>query len=457
MKQIMKANDMIMQYIGKPKKAAADYRFSHYVITETVEEGFLLLNNLTRELLFLTDEEYKDAVQNEALREKWFVVPAELNEKQIMNMVRWVYKMRKKPSDSINNFVVYTTTDCNARCFYCFELGRKRVPMSDEVALKTADFIIEHCKDNPVAINWFGGEPFYNTRPMDLICSKLKDAGINYKSRTITNGYLLNEENAAKCTDLWNLKRVQISMDGTEAVYNKAKRYIYKEGNPYHIVMSNIQRLLDRNICVIIRFNLDFHNVEDLNLFAEELAQRFGGHKKFVVYTHLIIDEKKAWDEHRSLEQWNALYQAKADLDQKMSDLGIHANRAMRLSGELRTAACMADSDNSIVVTPDGSLGVCEHFSETELIGHLDSPDRDQTVVNSFREHWAEIGECDTCALYPVCIRLKKCPYIMPCIEASRKDTLITIKHTMRNEYRRWKKKHYAQDDDDIIHPDDLI
>lgn len=457
MKQIMKANEMILQYIGQPKISTSDYRLSHYVVTQIVEDGILLLNNLTREMLHLTEEEYKDAVHNETLREKWFVLPADLNEKRVMNMVRWVHSMRKKPTDYINNFVVYNTTDCNARCFYCFELGRKRVPMSDEVALKTADFIIEHCKDKPVAINWFGGEPFYHTRPMDLICTKLKDAGINYKSRTITNGYLLNDENAAKCTDLWNLKRVQISMDGTEAIYNKAKRYIYKEGNPYQIVMSNIQRLLDRNICVIIRLNLDFHNVEDLNCFADELAQRFGGQKKFVVYTHLIIDEKKAWDEHRSVEEWNSLYQAKADLDQKMVDLGIHANRAMRLSGELRTSACMADSDNSIVVTPDGSLGVCEHFSETELIGHLDHAGREQSVINSFREHWADIDECDTCALYPTCIRLKKCPYIMPCIEASRNDTMITTKAAMRNEYLLWTKKHNMKDEEEMLHPDDLI
>ena len=457
MKQIMKANEMILQYIGKPKKATADYRLSHYVIAEPVDDGILLLNNLTRELLFLTEEEYNTAVHNEELRNRWFVVPSELDEKQLMNMVRWVHNMRKKPSDSINNFVVYTTTDCNARCFYCFELGRKRVPMGDDVATKTADFIIEHCKGKPVAINWFGGEPFYNTRPMDIICTKLKDAGISYKSRTITNGYLLNEENAAKCIDLWNLRRIQISMDGTEVIYNKAKRYIYKDGNPYQIVMSNIQRMLDRNVCVIIRLNLDFHNVEDLNLFAEELAQRFAGEKKFVVYTHLIIDEKKEWDEHRSIEQWNALYQAKADLDQKMFDLGIHANRAMRLSGELRTSACMADSDNSIVVTPDGSLGVCEHFSETELIGHLDSPDRDQAVINSFRERWDDIGECDSCALYPTCIRLKKCPYIMPCIEASRKDALITTRAAMRNEYHLWLKKHSSQDEETFIHPDDIM
>ena len=457
MKQIMKANETIMQYIGNPKTASAAYRFSHYVLAEPVEDGILLLNNLTRELLLLTEDEYNQALENDTLREKWFVVPEELNEKQVVDMVRWVHKMRKAPSDCITNFVVYNTTDCNARCFYCFELGRKRIPMTDDVALKTADFIISHCKGKPVRINWFGGEPFYHTRPMDLICAKLKEAGISYKSKTTTNGYLLNEENISKCVDLWNMKRVQISMDGTEDVYNKAKRYIYKDGNPYQIVMSNIQRVLDRGIRVIVRLNLDFHNLDDLNVFADELAQRFGGQENFLVYSHLIIDERKPWDGHHSLEEWNALYQAKADLDQKMMDLGIHANRTLKLSGDLRMSACMADSDNSIVVSPDGCLGVCEHYSETELIGHLDSPERDQAVINSFRETWDPIAECDTCSLYPACIRLKKCPYIMPCIEASRQDQLHTIRCSIRNEYQQWAKKNMTKDEDDSIHPEDLI
>lgn len=453
MKQILKSNESIVRIIGKAKPSLSGYRFSHYAVEETVDEGVLLFNTLTRELLLLTQEEYDHALDNSYLRQNWFVVPSETNEKQMVQTFRWLQKTMSKEKKGIFNYIIYTTTDCNARCFYCFELGRKRVPMSEETALKTAEFIKENHNGSPVTINWFGGEPLYNTKAIDIICGQLAEAGIRYRTRTISNGYLFNEENVDKCVKLWNLKRVQISMDGTEAVYNKAKHYIYKEGNPYQIVMSNIQRLLDRGIKVIVRLNLDFHNIEDLNVFAEELAERFGTDAKFSVYDHLIIDEKKAWDEHHSLDEWTALYEAKEALERKLLRLGIFAGRNARLGRRLPHCACMAENGNSIVITPDGSLGVCEHYSETELIGHMDSPERDQGVIDSFRQRWEDIPECADCFYYPQCIRLKKCPYIIPCIAAERKEKLRNIRFAMVNEYRRW----VAQAQEEEIDPEDEV
>ena len=435
MKQILKENESICAIIGKAKTSGEDFRFSHYAVAERVDDGVLLFHTLTRELLLLTPEEYRNAISDQTLREKWFVVPQDTQEKKLTNLVRWVLKTRVQGKPGISNFVIYTTTDCNARCFYCFELGRKRVPMSEEMAHKTADFIIRNNNGSPITINWFGGEPLYNSKAMDVICLRLREAGISYVTRTITNGYLMNEENVRKCVDLWNLKRVQISMDGTEDIYNKAKRYIYKDGNPYQIVMENIQRLLDRDIMVIVRLNMDLHNLADLDLFANELATRFGGHNRFFVYPYIIIDDKKKWNEYRTTEEWEALYKAKEELEDNLDRLGIFALRAHRLGRSIMYSPCMAENDNSIVITPDGGLGVCEHYSETELVGHIDTPERDQAVINSFRVHRDDVPECETCFYYPECMRLKKCPYYVGCMQAERNARRRSIGVDIRNEY----------------------
>ena len=448
MKQVLKENESILNIIGKAKESASGYRLSHYTAVEEIDDGFLLYNTLTCGMVLLTPEEYEHVLDSQELRRKWYVVPNALEEKKIVNMVRWLQKTMNKEREGITNFIVYTTTDCNARCFYCFELGRKRIPMDDKTANKTADFIIKNHNGSPITINWFGGEPLFNTSAMDIICHRLKDAGISYTTSTTSNGYLFNDENVSKCIDLWNLNRVQISMDGTEAVYNKAKRYIYKEGNPFQIVMDNIQRLLDRGICVAVRVNMDFHNIEDLHVFTEDLARRFGSYRKFFMYAHLIIDETKEWYEHHSLEEWTTLYEEKARLEKKMLDLGIYSKRSPRLAKKPPMIACMAENSNSIVIAPDGRLGVCEHYSETEIIGHLDSPERDQTVINSFRQHWEDIPECDTCVWYPQCVRLKKCPYTMACIQPERKDTIDNLAAAMRYEYRRWLEN--IQEDDNF-------
>ena len=219
--------------------------------------------------------------------------------------------------------------------------------------------------------------------------------------------------------------------------------------------MENIQRLLDRDIKVLVRLNMDFHNLDDLNVFAEELAQRFAGNRKFYVYPFIIIDEKKAWNEYRTPEQWAELYEAKERLQDKMTGLGIYAYRSPRLSRDVPYSSCMAENDNSIVITPDGSLGVCEHYSETELIGHMDSPERDQSVIDSFRVEREDVPECDTCFHVPECMRLKKCPYRIPCIEAERTAQRRHIALAIRNEYKIWEKKQADEPED--FTPDELI
>jgi radical SAM protein with 4Fe4S-binding SPASM domain len=454
MKQILPVNQSILNILGKVKFSDQPWRMTHYSVAEPVDEGVLLFHTLTRELLLLTNEEYDNRLDNAFLREHWFVVPENTNEKKMVQTVRWLYNTLSKAPKTIDSYTIYTTTDCNARCFYCFELGRPRIPMTDETALKTAKFIEEHRGDIPVNLRWFGGEPLYNDRAIDVICQYLKDKGIPYKSRMISNGYLFDDDMVAKAKDLWKLYRVQISLDGPEDVYNKCKAFIYKDGSAYQIVNENIQRLLDNKIIVLVRLNMDFHNIEDLNKLCDELASRFGGQKRFFVYVRLIIDEKTSWDTRYTTEQWTELYQAKADLEEKLTKLGMFSGMAPRLTKNLVQQHCMVENSNCIVVAPDGHLGVCEHYSEDGIIGHLDSEERNQAVIDTWRQRCPEIPECDTCFYYPECIRLTHCPYQCPCIALEREAFRLEVTRGMRHELKLWQKK--AQDSEDNVALEDL-
>ena len=450
MQVIVQANETALKILKNFKKTDTQNRMLHYCVAESVEEGVLLFNLMTREMVLLSQEEYEGRLENAYLKDRWFVVPENTNEKAYVDFIRSFLKRQEKNDGTITGYTIFTTTDCNARCFYCFEHGRKRVPMSDEVAYKTAEFIKANCDGRPVSLRWFGGEPLYNTRPLDIICEALKEAGITYNSITTSNGYLFNEENVRKCVELWNMRCVVISMDGTEEVFNKSKRFIYKEGNPYQIVMENIRRMLENNIMVSIHLNMDFYNLDDLNVFVEELAQRFASYDHFTVTTHLIINEKKEWDSYRTLEQWIELYKAKEQLSQKLEELGIALRQNYRLPSKVSTNSCMVDDEQSIVITPDGHTGVCEHYSETHYTGHLDSPERDQAVIDKFRERAADIPECDTCFRYPQCVRLvKNCPYFIPCIEPERQHWRKRIGKSMVAEYQRWLNNEQIVDSDE--------
>lgn len=442
MEQILKGNQSVLNTLGKAKPSQNGYRLLHYHLSVQVDKGVLLLNLLTREMLLLSNDEYENVLELQYLKEKWFVVPNDTNEKQLVGSIRWVQKYFAPKIDTVSDYTIYTTTDCNARCFYCFEFGRKREPMSEETALKTAEFIKAHRGEKEVTLRWFGGEPLYNYKVIDLICESLAKDGIPYKSaHMITNGYLFDDHMVEKAINLWKLKKVQITLDGTEDVYNRCKAFIYKEGSAYQIVHSNIQRLLNCGIRVLIRVNMDFHNIANLHLLVDELAQRYGGKKGLYVYPRLIIDEKKAWDSRYSMEQWSQLYDEKEKLEKKLAEVGLSALSVQRVSSKLKLTSCQADNDDCLIVTPNGSLGVCEHHSDIGLIGHIDSESRDQAVIDEWRTLFDEIPECDTCFYYPECRRLKNCPHNMPCIAPERKSIRSRMEQAMLNEYRIWKKK----------------
>ena len=170
MKIILSANDGISQILKRFRQTALDNRLMKYCVRTPVEGGVLLFNLLTRELLLLIEAEHTRLAELQYLKDHWFLVPNDTNEKEYADFVRWVLQTRKKKSRIITGYTIFPTTDCNARCFYCFELGRSRVPMSQETALKTAEYIKNHCGDKSVSISWFGGEPLFNQEAIDTIC-----------------------------------------------------------------------------------------------------------------------------------------------------------------------------------------------------------------------------------------------------------------------------------------------
>ena len=156
------SNEGILAVLKRYKKNTPKKKLQLYCLRIPLEHGTLLFNLLTRTMCLLKEEEWQNRFENEYFNEHLFFVPEEANEKEYADLVRWVLETRQKKSKHITGYTIFPTTDCNARCFYCFELGRDRVPMSKETAEKAADYIKAHCGGEKIKLNWFGGEPLYN-------------------------------------------------------------------------------------------------------------------------------------------------------------------------------------------------------------------------------------------------------------------------------------------------------
>ena len=107
----------------------------------------------------------------------------------------------------------------------------------------------------------------------------------------ISNGYLFDDNLIKTAKEDWNLQNVQITLDGTEEIYNKTKNYIYKnDENPFKRVINNIHKLAYNKISVSIRMNCDKHNFEDLIKLVHYLHEEFKGNDLVSMYVWPIFE-----------------------------------------------------------------------------------------------------------------------------------------------------------------------
>ncbi len=418
-----------LKILSEQKLGSEQYRLSRFCITQQTPDGVLAYHLVTKALLLISEDFQQ--VRQELIR-RWFLVPESLDENRMVDQLRQVQALLQKPKP-VTNYLIMTTMDCNARCFYCYEAGRERIPMRKETALKAADYILKHSGGEKTVLRWFGGEPLCNPSAIDTICTALAGK-LEFTSTMVSNGYLFDDATVEKAKTLWNLKRVQISLDGTQSVYDRAKAYVDCQGSAYQRVIGNIRRLLDAGIRVSIRLNLDDYNARDLLALSRELAQRFPGEAHLQVYVHLLFGT----DRYTPVGDGNKRMQALREVEQTLLDLGLM--KPPKLEKHAVWGHCMADSDQGVVITPAGKLGKCEHFSETELFGSIDSDSRDEAVVRSWKERAEKQEACDACPLYPVCWRLKKCPDTEPCDDRQRAYEQEKLRQAMRKYYEDWRK-----------------
>jgi len=423
------------------KKEDTAYRLMHYVVKQEVEEGVLLYNTLTHAMALVTHEEAHHLTEVEGLIENWFLVPMGHNDKKLCKIVKYGYKLRQQRPKGIRKYTVVTTTGCNARCFYCFEQGTKPINMTTETAEKVAQYIITHRGEHEkVQIDWFGGEPLYNFKVMDRICTRLMEQNVNFYSRITTNGYLFSEKMVEKAVQLWHLSKALITIDGTEQNYNRIKAYIHRnESNPFQRVLCNIGALLDAGIKVQGRLHVSIDNVQDIQELMELLADRFKGKdllslqilylfELFGPEARVLSSEERATVVHEIQRLTNYGYQ-----------LGI--SKPKKLERKMKLFRCMVDSEDAIMIVPDGHLGLCEHHLEDRFFGHIDNDEWNMEVLNQSREYCEEIPECDTCSVYPLCNRLKICGIQDICFKENKENKIYTIQQRMLTDYQELKKE----------------
>lgn len=450
MKNIYSKNSTFSALFGKQGEKKEKLQLAPYCLPVNCEDGTLLFNGLSRELILLENEEAEflncsDISQNQIsvhLRKGWFLIPENVSGKQYCDQMRITAKSIKQLKDNncYKSFTIMTTLECNARCFYCFERDRIKPRMSPKTAEDVAEFVLSHSNPNEkITLMWFGGEPLYNFEAIEIICNRLKSANREYISRIITNGYLADTYITAETNDLLCLKSVQITLDGTEDIYNRSKNYIYTDCiSPFKKVIENIESLLKQEIKVVVRLNLGVHNAADLYKLVDFLKENFGSNKFFSIYTHRLLDYNSDGEQVYNDEKSRTLTNLFIDFDTYI--INNNLSRPQILRKEYVINNCMGDSSDTVVITPEGKLTKCEHFSDREIIGDIYSDNLDTKLISDWKELQPSLDICNDCPAYMDCIRLKKCPDISPkCNIHEKEEKIHQLKLKILNTYNKWK------------------
>lgn len=412
MKILRYSNNEYMAVLGlQPVNDNEDYTMAKHCLVLDVDGGKVILNSLTRAIVYLDANETE---KNIFMYRNYFLVPESFDSIKVIDDLR---RRCRIPLDSLylkdpNQFTILNTTDCNARCFYCYEGKLKnKHHMTPEVALKVAKYI-EQTNTSSVDIDWFGGEPLYNVKAIDLITNYLISKNKKFQCDMITNGYLFNEHLIKKAKEVWNLTSVQITIDGTEKIYNKVKNYKNPIGsNPFKRVMDNIELLLLNNIFVYIRINVDNYNSSNIFELIKVIAERFGVHPSLRLYLWPIFEEG---DYQRTTEQNTKLFNSIKELEKVIIGYGFGYGTAPKET--IMSTQCMADCGTHVTIDPDGNIGLCEHFVDSDFHSSIHNPDiKDYNILESWREYEKPLDICQDCPIYGSCLRLSKCVEMRKC------------------------------------------
>ena len=449
MKTILPYSDVFNMIVDKqmPKDNIV-YRRMHYCILHTIGGAKLAFNVLTRELVELSQSEFdllnKTNIALSGLAipliEKYFLVPVEFDEKQLNDQVLSVAKSLSNKKHIVS-YTILTTTDCNARCFYCYQLGCNRINMSLQTANEVVDFIEKNCGGNKIKINWFGGEPLYNSEPIDFICSELNRRGIEFYSNMVSNAYLFDEKIVKRAKNDWNLKKIQITLDGTEKIYNSRKKYIYKDNDsPYRTVLNNIDLLLNNGLFPVVRLNMDLDNKDDLYELVDELYIRFGSKEAFNIYACPIFDYNensfKNTPEYLSKMSYE-FFKFNEYLETRFNWFSKSIKKTIKIN------SCMADDDGAVMILPDGSIGKCDNYVDKYIIGDIRNGITDRKLQNSLKETLPRKEKCRTCPLLPQCRILKICSHdaIDDCEYYIKRRSMEGLEKSIEKEYNEFKNR----------------
>ncbi len=303
------------------------------------------------------------------------------------------------------------TLDCNFRCKYCFETHPKG-QMNSETQAALVNFVEQHLeRAKNFSVTWYGGEPLLAKEIIWSLSEKFlalcKKFNVNYDAFIITNASLLDD------SDVENFKRykihgAQITIDGIKEIHDSRRRNVTGEST-FDKLIDRVNLLLNENLSVIVRINIDKENIARVDELLDVLAERIDKHADLKIdfgqvspFTDICKSiESDCYNNEQFADIMIPLYS-------KVLARGFTVNK-MAAYPVPRVNFCCVDYVNSFVVDNRGELYRCWNHVGNLKCSSGNVNDGDNLTLEKNYLSWIQWNpikhiKCRECNYLPICM-----------------------------------------------------
>ncbi|SEH38851.1 radical SAM/SPASM domain-containing protein [Selenomonas sp. KH1T6] len=307
------------------------------------------------------------------------------------------------------SLTIAPTLDCNFRCKYCFETHPKGI-MSSDIQAALLKFVEKHLEGvKKFSVTWYGGEPLLAKSVVYSLSEKFLELcvkrNIKYDAFIITNASLIDALDIEKFKK-YKINRVQVTIDGPKEIHDQRRRCITREST-YDKLIENVNSLLNNDLSVAIRINIDKENISNVDELLQDLSRRIDRYKNLNIGFGKVSPFTEIC---KSIEEDCYSYEQFADvmlsLYGKVADYGLKVSRKL-IYPIVRMNYCgCADCVNSFVVDNSGSLYKCwnDVGNEKNSCGNVNDFRIEGNYMNSIQWNPIRIDKCRECQYLPVCM-----------------------------------------------------
>ncbi len=314
-------------------------------------------------------------------------------------------------SEHVKALCLHICHDCNLRCEYCFagtgDYKGHREFMSEEVALKAIDFLIENSGNRKILeTDFFGGEPLLNfdvvKKTVEYANAKAEKLGKKFLFTMTTNGVLLNGEKAKWLNE--NMENVVLSLDGRKEIHDDVRKTVNGKGS-FDVIIQNFKDFVanrgDKSYYIRGTFtnkNLDF--AKDVLFMADS------GFKEISLEPVVLESGHKLAISDDMLPQIKEEYAklAREYIERRKNGKGFHF---FHFSIDLEGGPCLSKRVNAcgagneyFSITPKGDIYPCHQFADKPefYMGNVFEGKINQEIRNKFKNSSLFTREgCEDC------------------------------------------------------------